>query len=295
MEPEDLLKIYASKETDNNKRPCQGIDVSAIKLNTPEPEEREKSPIMIRRANPFAKQTKTNEVSPSLLDKGKQRSKFRGLARFKPTVIDDNVLTKSKFFARLSDPSSDNCLENPSKEEVSLKNGSDLIPRVDDEKVELESDRENDERLAAADDEIETPRKPVIIEESMSVSDSMYDMMLPKAPSALPEVEDSSISMNGATSTPPNGVFNSQSQSQSVKPNLSMWLNPKSNGSTQTLLSISAVKSPSSCVTLRGIQGAAKSVGTHILEVYCSGDYNLMLHISDSRTPDRCKPEVSTG
>ncbi|XP_068991348.1 exonuclease 1 isoform X4 [Neodiprion pinetum] len=79
MEQEEMIKLYTRNKSESNKRSCSDVDVSNLQLDTSGLEEREKSPILVRRANPFAKTTKSLEISPSLLDKDDQQLECKEL------------------------------------------------------------------------------------------------------------------------------------------------------------------------------------------------------------------------
>lgn len=303
MEVEDLVKLYKRSESEVNKRPCHEVDVSNLHLDASGSEEREKSPILVRRANPFAK-TKSHEISPSLLDKGKNRSKLRNLARFQPTVIDKDVLTQSKFFSRLSDAPKESSEEDrvtvkesaleecggaisskdsETEKTESFEANNHSLPRVD-EQQQSEDMKENykiEESILLTDNRMESSQSNIIVTESSTrVPNFTSENTLVELSSALPIVEDipdsaTNISdffntnkrntsiVNAQNSVSSKGLF--KRESDSVKPNLLKWSNSKRNGLT-ALSSVTASNSPSNTTTLRGIQGSAKMVNLHTLE-----------------------------
>ncbi|XP_046743325.1 exonuclease 1 isoform X2 [Diprion similis] len=294
MEQEELIKLYTRNESENNnKRSCSSVDVSKLQLDTYGSEEREKSPILVRRANPFAKSTKSLEISPSLLDKGKNRSKFRNLARFRPTVVDNNVLTQSKFFPQTTDlpkePNSKNCAtandhetaqcngmyqsaDSKAYKAEALEYDNHLPLRTDEQQLECkELDIKNENRICTVEDGMKTSQNHAVKEESY-ISDSTYEETATEIHGALLVTTDESTSsvhsldiiyndkesilpMNTRNSVIANGL--QDLQPNYTKPNLLQWTNTKVNSST-ALLSIGVLNSQSSGGTLRAMQGAAK-------------------------------------
>ncbi|XP_012254605.2 exonuclease 1 isoform X2 [Athalia rosae] len=253
MEPDGLLKFYMDTEVENNKRFCTDVDVSALQLDTCSPEKMEKSPILVRRANPFVKKTHSNQVSPSVLDKGKQRSKFRNLTRFQPTVIESNVITQSKFFATTTDPQ----LKQDSLDSDKLEN-----PAAEVLNYAHETDNSNGSEVVA------------VINESTCISDSICEKQLADASSALSKVDNSSIPAIDTSNCDEicrkedyvavvdtrilNHVDSLHNlQPDSTRPNLSQWSNTKTTDCA-TFVAMNPVESPNNGRTFRGMQGAAK-------------------------------------
>ncbi|XP_046476914.1 exonuclease 1 isoform X1 [Neodiprion pinetum] len=293
MEQEEMIKLYTRNKSESNKRSCSDVDVSNLQLDTSGLEEREKSPILVRRANPFAKTTKSLEISPSLLDKGKNRSKFRNLARFRPTVVDNNILTESKFFAQTTDlpklPNFKNCAtaNYPATEKCyglyqsadskahtaeALEYDNYLLSRTDDQQLECkELDIKNERRIPAVEDRMETSQNHAVIQE-LCISESTYEETVTEMHGALPVAEEESTSgvnsldivytdrdiilpVNTRNSSIANGL--KDLQPNYTKPNLLQWKNTKVNSST-ALLSIGVLNSQNNG-TLRAMQGAAKT------------------------------------
>lgn len=77
-------------------------------------ENEETSPILIRKVNPFAKNKLNQEVSPSLLFKRKSRLKSDHLLHCRKTIIDENIITESKFFSSTNECENvkDNAVDN---------------------------------------------------------------------------------------------------------------------------------------------------------------------------------------
>ncbi|XP_015429389.1 PREDICTED: exonuclease 1 [Dufourea novaeangliae] len=88
----EILNMYESNENEieNNFK----TDVSTT--------EEIVSPVLIRRTNPFSQQPSSDKTSPSLLSKGKSRIKGRNIRRVRRTVINEDIITESKFFAKSS-------------------------------------------------------------------------------------------------------------------------------------------------------------------------------------------------
>ncbi|XP_003706025.3 exonuclease tos [Megachile rotundata] len=90
LNQKEILDIYGDKDAEDNKNNLE-VDVSI-------PSEEEISPILTR-TNVFAKSS-SNKTSPSLLFKHKSRTKGRNIMRVRRTIIDEEIITESKFFAK---------------------------------------------------------------------------------------------------------------------------------------------------------------------------------------------------
>ncbi|KAK0168682.1 hypothetical protein PV327_002458 [Microctonus hyperodae] len=92
----DLIRLYGnSNKIMKNDKLIENTNLEkkeeAIEISTPP-----SSPV--RYQNPFLKKTSPTETSPCLVT-GRKRKNFRTLIAFQPTVIDDNVVVRSKFFS----------------------------------------------------------------------------------------------------------------------------------------------------------------------------------------------------
>ncbi|KAG7207302.1 hypothetical protein KM043_008970 [Ampulex compressa] len=131
-------------------------------------DERSTSPILIRRTNVFSKSINENKISPSLLSRGRNRLKARNIMRAKRTIIDENIITESKFFSKSHNSENSNILtdidtvslsnapckfslarQNEKTECIDDRNGAlmEIIMEKDDEEVlNRFSSEEKDER-----------------------------------------------------------------------------------------------------------------------------------------------------
>ncbi|XP_076297844.1 exonuclease tos isoform X2 [Lasioglossum baleicum] len=89
----EILNMYEPKDTEMENN----LDANLSSFS-----EDKTSPILTRRANPFSTQMSTNKTSPSLLSKGRSHIKGRSRMRVRRTVINENIVTESKFFANTS-------------------------------------------------------------------------------------------------------------------------------------------------------------------------------------------------
>ncbi|KAI4486912.1 hypothetical protein M0802_012231 [Mischocyttarus mexicanus] len=87
----DILNAYKSEESIETENQLNSTDENSSNVNE------QKSPILTR-SNPFIKKSSANQVSPSLLFKRRSKTKFGRLMQFQKTVVDENVVTESKFF-----------------------------------------------------------------------------------------------------------------------------------------------------------------------------------------------------
>ncbi|XP_076669656.1 exonuclease tos [Andrena cerasifolii] len=113
-----LKKTVAAKQEDNSD--CEELNQKGIldmyeykgimnvenNLNTDvySPSDETQSPVLIRRSNPFSQQSSNNKTSPSLLSSSKSR-RGRNLLRVRRTIINEDVITESKFFSKPIDES----------------------------------------------------------------------------------------------------------------------------------------------------------------------------------------------
>nr|XP_033340207.1 exonuclease 1-like isoform X2 [Megalopta genalis]XP_033340208.1 exonuclease 1-like isoform X2 [Megalopta genalis] len=97
----EILNMYESQDANIGNN----LEVNLSSLS-----EEETSPILIRRTNPFFAQTSTNKTSPSLLFSSRSRMKRRNMMPVRRTIINENVITKSKFFVNTSVKSDSNTI-----------------------------------------------------------------------------------------------------------------------------------------------------------------------------------------
>ncbi|CAK9800609.1 Exonuclease 1 [Anthophora plagiata] len=93
LNQKEILNIYETKNT-------MDIDDNS-EVNTCVAVEDTVSPVLIRRTNPFSRQSST-KTSPSLLLPNKSRIKGRNMMRIRRTIIDEKTVTESKFFSKLT-------------------------------------------------------------------------------------------------------------------------------------------------------------------------------------------------
>ncbi|XP_054006849.1 exonuclease 1 isoform X1 [Hylaeus anthracinus] len=93
LNQKEILNTYEAKDSvdvdDNSK-----IDVYSSS------EGKKASPVLVRRTNPFSKELLNNMTSPSLLSKRSNRIKERNLTRIRRTIINEEIITESKFFSK---------------------------------------------------------------------------------------------------------------------------------------------------------------------------------------------------
>ncbi|XP_015598818.1 exonuclease 1 isoform X2 [Cephus cinctus] len=97
METAELLEMYGTPESKNDSEETESENKTMLNLDRSFNGSDQTSPVLVRSSNPFAKE-KTNQISPSTLNVKRRPFRRRNLARFKPTVIDSDVVTESKFF-----------------------------------------------------------------------------------------------------------------------------------------------------------------------------------------------------
>ncbi|CAD1480466.1 unnamed protein product, partial [Heterotrigona itama] len=91
LNQKEILDTYKSTNT---------MDVeNNLDINDLTPSEDEVSPVLIRRKNQFSKYSSTIKTSPSLLCTSKSRIKGRNIMHIRRTIIDEETVTESKFFA----------------------------------------------------------------------------------------------------------------------------------------------------------------------------------------------------
>ncbi|XP_043503386.1 exonuclease 1 [Polistes fuscatus] len=95
LNEKDILDAYKSEENIETENQIHSTDENSPNVNE------QKSPILSR--NPFIKEMSVNQISPSLLFKRRSRTKFGRLMQFQKTVIDENIVTESKFFKSKSE------------------------------------------------------------------------------------------------------------------------------------------------------------------------------------------------
>lgn len=83
--------MYESKDTNAGNN---------LQIDVCNPSEEKVSPVLIRRANPFSQLSSSSKTSPSLLSKTSSRTRGRNIMRVRRTVINEEVVTESKFFAK---------------------------------------------------------------------------------------------------------------------------------------------------------------------------------------------------
>lgn len=111
----DVQRLYGTKKLQKNAGTADGRSTPPSHLESSSPsrggsDEEAASPRKSSRTNPFAKSENTIERSPDLVFRGKRRIKLKCLVGFRRTVIDENVVEKSKYFN--SDRATDEAEEN---------------------------------------------------------------------------------------------------------------------------------------------------------------------------------------
>lgn len=91
--------MYGSSEAMHTKNNSE--------VNVLTPGEDELSPVLMRRANPFTRQSANIKTSPSLLNTSKSRTKGRNIMRLKRTILNEETITESKFFAKAATQTND--------------------------------------------------------------------------------------------------------------------------------------------------------------------------------------------
>ncbi|XP_076645429.1 exonuclease tos isoform X2 [Halictus rubicundus] len=132
----EILNMYESKDTDMENN---------LEANLSSLSEEKTSPILIRRTNPFSTQISTNKTSPSLLSKNRSHIRGRRMMRIRRTIINENIITESKFFANTSVKNNSNivtdddtlCSSSNSNEEINVANNINL--QTDEMDTELNS------------------------------------------------------------------------------------------------------------------------------------------------------------
>ncbi|KAK2576478.1 hypothetical protein KPH14_005809 [Odynerus spinipes] len=100
LNEKNILEAYKSEEVQSEEK----IEKNANRMHFEEEDlhssdvNEQTSPVLIRKANPFAKEILANKVSPSLLFKRKSRIRS-GHLQHRETIIDRSIVTESKFFA----------------------------------------------------------------------------------------------------------------------------------------------------------------------------------------------------
>lgn len=127
-----ILDMYDSKgimnvENNSNTDVCSSSDETL-------------SPVLIRRSNPFSKQSSSNK-SPSLLSASKSR-RGRNLMRVRRTIINEDVITESKFFSKPIDESSNDIVTNDDMMLCSPTNSNEMLLEKENIRVE-KTDKSN--------------------------------------------------------------------------------------------------------------------------------------------------------
>ncbi|XP_006623949.2 uncharacterized protein DDB_G0292186-like, partial [Apis dorsata] len=159
LNKEEILNMYESKTT---------IDVeNNSEVNILVPNENKISPILVKRTNPFSKSSNT-KTSPSLLFKNKSRIKRRNIMHVRKTIINEEIITESKFFAKAIDETNDIRDNN----DIYLSTSSNEILS---EKKNVKSNKDNQTsdinlQILMTSDEIETNSHPMDIDEENNIS-----------------------------------------------------------------------------------------------------------------------------
>ncbi|XP_034196050.1 exonuclease tos isoform X2 [Osmia lignaria lignaria] len=103
LNQKEILDIYEDKNTKEIK---SNLEIDSV------PSDEEISPVLIRRTNLFAKQPSSTKTSPSLLFKHKSRVKGRHIMRLRRTIVNEEVVTESKFFAKPTNETDSNVVTN---------------------------------------------------------------------------------------------------------------------------------------------------------------------------------------
>lgn len=152
MEIDELIESY-KQDAKPAKEPEQPISTRVERELSSD--EEPKSPVLIRRSNPFKRTSDANEVSPSLLQRSRRRLPIKG--RFKPTVIDNTAVAQSEFFAPKPKV-------QPNIEE---EEPMDLLPESMITNVDAEDCKEN----------LNFPTQRVIIPETEDFDDAMVSLI----------------------------------------------------------------------------------------------------------------------
>ncbi|XP_035732567.1 exonuclease 1-like isoform X1 [Vespa mandarinia] len=106
LNEKDILDTYKSEESIESENAIYLEKENVSDVNE------QKSPILTRKTNPFVKEVSSNEISPSLLFKRRSRIKPGRTINFRKTIIDENVITESKFFTNINEDIDKNNAKN---------------------------------------------------------------------------------------------------------------------------------------------------------------------------------------
>ncbi|XP_076244848.1 exonuclease tos [Calliopsis andreniformis] len=162
LNQKEILGMYESKDsmdTENN-----------LQMDICSPTEETVSPILIRRTNPFSQESSNSKTSPSLLSKGRNRTRGRNMMRVRRTIINEDTVTESKFFSTsTNEENTDTLTNNDALRSASNSNTS----FQEKENIEVEkTDRTNDislKRLMVT-EEMEVESHPMDVDEDYNVS-----------------------------------------------------------------------------------------------------------------------------
>ncbi|XP_031844025.1 exonuclease tos isoform X2 [Nomia melanderi] len=160
LNQKELLDIYKSKDNEvenNSKMDTSASDVEKI------------SPVLIKRIVPFSQQISTNKTSPSLLSKTKSRIKGRNIMRIRRTIINDEIITESKFFAKTNVKSNNNVTDDDTS--CSSSNSNENLRKKENTTLERIDEIDNiDHQSLIAIDEIETNSDSMDVDEECNTS-----------------------------------------------------------------------------------------------------------------------------
>lgn len=136
LNEKDILGAYKSEESIKSENTIHFEEENVSNVNE------QKSPILTRKTNPFVKSN--NETSPSLLFKRRSKIRPGRTIHFKKTIIDESVITESKFFTSINEhidksnaKNNDNDINSESDELCVSHTSKKMKIEVDDRKCEL--------------------------------------------------------------------------------------------------------------------------------------------------------------
>lgn len=136
LNEKDILGAYKSEESIESENTIHFEEENVSNVNE------QKSPILTRKTNPFIKSN--NEISPSLVFKRRSKIRPGRTIHFKKTIIDESVITESKFFTSINEhiyksnaKNRDNDINSESDELCVSHTSKKMKIEIDDGKCEL--------------------------------------------------------------------------------------------------------------------------------------------------------------
>ncbi|XP_076178157.1 exonuclease tos isoform X2 [Ptiloglossa arizonensis] len=156
LNQKEILNTYDAKVSSKTEENLE-IDVYT-------PDKEKMSPVLVRRANPFSKESSSNKSSPSLLFKSGNRIKGRNMTRVRRTIINEELVVESKFFSKSANDKESNSMVTNKDVSFSSNNSNEILLKKENMQLERTNETNDNFQTLMITDKIKIESHPMDID-----------------------------------------------------------------------------------------------------------------------------------